>query len=178
MTMLLPRRGIGIAVYLNLYTGSVVPLAYALAATLIGMQPPRDWTAVFAAAAKAVAPPPPREPVPGVEAQHPLAAYAGVYEHPADGELRIEVDADGLRGDLVDGHAMTFRLAPLGDNEFALHFDQLPGRVALLGFRLVFDVDAGSGQAHTVVMHLHTEATRVFKLKPRRGGRQGSPGPA
>jgi CubicO group peptidase (beta-lactamase class C family) len=165
ITLLLPRKGIGIAVYLNLFTGSVVPLAYALAATLIGMQPPRDWSAFFAAAGKAIAPPTPREPEPGVEPQHPLPAYAGVYEHPADGELRINLNGVGLMGDLVDGHAMTFRLAPLGDNEFAVYFDQLPGRVSLMGFRLVFECNASTGQAHTAVMHLHTEATRVFKIK-------------
>ena len=165
MTLLLPRKGIGIAVYLNLFTGSVVPLAYALAATLIGLQPPRDWTAFFAAAGKAIAPPAPREPEPDVKPLRPLTAYAGVYEHPGDGELRIDAEGGGLSGDLVDGHAMTFRLAPLGDNEFALQFDQLPGRVALLGFRLLFECDASTGQAHTVVMHLHTEATRVFRIK-------------
>jgi CubicO group peptidase (beta-lactamase class C family) len=165
MTMLLPRKGIGIAVYLNLYTGTVVPLAYALAATLIGVQPPRDWSAVFAAAGKALAPPQPCEPAPDVMPQQPVRAYSGVYEHPADGELHIEADDQGLFGDVVDGHAMTFRLAPLGDNEFAIQFNQLPTRVAMLGLRMVFEIDADSGRAQTAVMHLHTEATRVFRLR-------------
>ena len=164
LTLLLPRRGIGIAVYLNMLAPGVTPLAYALAATLLGARP-RDWTAVFADAAKAIAPPPLREAAPGVQPQHPLQAYAGVYEHPADGALRIEHDGQGLSGNLVDGDAMTFRLAPLGDNEFAIQFAQLPSRIALLGLRMVFDFDAGSGSAHTAVMHLHTQATRVFKTQ-------------
>ena len=161
MTILLPRAGIGIAVYLNLYTNTVVPLAYALAATLLGQQPPRDWLAYFAAAGKAIAPPPSAPPVPGAEPAAPLPAYAGTYAHPADGELRIKLAPSGLLGELPDGHAMSFGLAALGGHDFAMDFDQLPTRVALLGCRLAFRLDGD--RAGSAVMHDASGVSRVFE---------------
>ena len=167
MTMLLPRAGIGIAVYLNLYTNTVVPLAYALAATLLGRQPPRDWLAYFAAAGKAIAPPPPAAALPGAEPAAPLQAYAGTYTHPADGEMHITLAPSGLVGDLPDGHAMSFGLAARGGHDFAMHFDQLPMRVARLGCSLAFRLD--TDRAVSAVMHDASGASRVFeRQRPHR----------
>jgi CubicO group peptidase (beta-lactamase class C family) len=160
-TMLLPRAGIGIAIYANLFTNSVVPLGYALASALLG-HAPRDWLAAYAAAGKAIAPRPPARPAAGVQARHPLARYAGAYSHPADGPLRIVAGRSGLSGDMPDGHTMRFRLAPLGGNTFAMQFEELPTRIAMAGCKLEFTFK--KGVADSAVMHIPVaSATRVFR---------------
>ncbi len=143
MTLLLPRAGIGIAVYANAWTGVVVPLAYALAATLLGL-PPRDWLAYFKTAGAAIAPTVPNAPEPEGPPSLPLDVYAGTYEHPADGELCIALDPNGLGGDLRDGHGMAFTLSPLGGHGFAMHFTQMPARLTMDGWRLDFECRNGS----------------------------------
>jgi CubicO group peptidase (beta-lactamase class C family) len=108
-TLLLPRAGIGVAVYLNQAWSPAVPTAYALAAALLDM-PPRDWLAYFQSFLPAGTP----EPLsPGSPAKSDLERCPGTYDHPADGPLVIERDADGLTATLELGYNMRFRLAPL-----------------------------------------------------------------
>jgi hypothetical protein len=160
MTLLLPKAGIGIAVYANALSNVVVPLAHALAATLLAL-PPRDWLAYYKAAAAAIAPPP--EPAPQAGAQPALegAAYAGAYSHPADGELLIQATGDGLAGHWPDGHLMAFELKPLGGHRFAVEFKQLPTRLTMLGFSLAFQLDGE--RAVSAVVHTPAGATRAFE---------------
>lgn len=164
MTVLLPKSGIGIAVYANAGTNVVVPLAHALAATLLGL-PPRDWTAYYKAASQAMAPPAEgasgSSTGAGVQPALDLAAYAGTYSHPADGELHIEHGAAGLSGHFADGHLMAFDLAPLGDDRFAMNFNQLPSRLVVLGFKLEFKRVAS--YLASAVVHVSPGVTRQFE---------------
>jgi CubicO group peptidase (beta-lactamase class C family) len=159
MTLLLPRAGIGIAVYANALTNVVVPLAHALAATLLAL-PPRDWLAYYKAAAAAITPPPAAAPQPGVQAALPLADYAGVYSHPADGPLQIQPAGETLAGHFPDGNLMDCDLKPLGGHRFALQFNQVPNSLTLLGFQLEFQLVGGAVAA--AVLHDAAGATRVF----------------
>ena len=107
MTLLLPRQGIGIAVYVNAAQGAVA-LAYGLAAALLGL-PARDWQAYF----DGLQPAPPKHGPAGAWAETlDLGAFAGDYHHPADGVLRIERDGLTLAGVRPDGYRMGFRLEP------------------------------------------------------------------
>jgi hypothetical protein len=107
MTLLLPRQGIGIAVYVNAAQGAVA-LAYGLAAALLGL-PARDWQAYF----DGLQPAPPKHGPAGAWAETlDLGAFAGDYRHPADGVLRIERDGLTLAGVRPDGYRMGFRLEP------------------------------------------------------------------
>jgi CubicO group peptidase (beta-lactamase class C family) len=160
MTVLLPKAGIGIAVYANAQSNVVLPLAHALAATLLGLAP-RDWLAYYKAAAAKLTPPqepaPPAGTKPGLDA----AAYAGTYTHPADGELVIEARTASLSGHWPDGQLMAFDLTPLGGHRFAVHFNQLPNRLSLLGFRLEFQ--AADGGVNAAVVHIAPGIKRVFQ---------------
>jgi hypothetical protein len=159
MTILLPRAGIGIAVYVNAWSGSTMPLAYAIAATLLGL-PPRDWLSYFRAAGHKIGLPPPDAPDKGATAALPLASYTGIFAHPADGDMRITADAAGLSGEIVDGYAMSFRLVSLGGNRFAMQFTERPTRLSMNGYRLDFDVT--DGHATSVAMHAPPDPARVF----------------
>lgn len=142
-TLLLPRAGIGVAVYCNVNgPGSIVlATAYAVAAALLGLKP-RDWLAYF----EAFVPPVQAAPVPAADAGSPVwDLYAGTYEHPGDGPLSVERTAEGLRGTLVKGNRMLFDLAPLGDHRFHMRWvdpvwRNAPGIGALV---LSFVVEAG-----------------------------------
>ncbi len=118
MTLLLPRQGIGIAVYVNATQGAVA-LAYALAAALLGL-PARDWQAYF----DGLQPAPPKHGRAGAWAKAlVLGAFAGDYHHAADGVLRIERDGDSLSGVRPDGYRMGFRLEPAAqENHFIVRF--------------------------------------------------------
>ena len=165
MTLLLPRAGIGIAVYANAWTGAVVPLAYALAASLLGL-PARDWVAYFQAAGAATATAVATPPGPGLVPALPLQAYAGVYAHPADGELCIVAGASGLSGYLRDGHAMDFTLTSCGDDGFAVQFTHMPARLAMPGWRL--DFQCRGGRVESASMHAPPDPRRDFVLcQPR-----------
>jgi CubicO group peptidase (beta-lactamase class C family) len=156
MTLLLPRAGIGIAVYANSLTNVVVPLAHALAATLLAL-PPRDWLAYYKAAAAAITPPPDA----GVQPALGLAAYAGTYIHPADGPLVVRHTGDGLAGHFPDGALMAFDLKPLGGHRFAVAFKEVPTRLTLLGFKLEFQ--PGGDAASAAVLHNPAGVTREFQ---------------
>jgi CubicO group peptidase (beta-lactamase class C family) len=160
MTMLLPRSGIGIAVYANAFSGVTVPLVYALAATLLGM-PPRDWLAYFKAAGQALAPAAIAPADSETQAARALADYTGTFVNPADGPLRIELDGTGLLGDMPDGDRVHFRLTALGEHQFSVTFTELPTRLVMLGFKLEFEIL--DGQISAAVMQDSGGVKRVFK---------------
>lgn len=159
LTLLLPQQRIGIAVYANAQTHVVVPLAYALAAALLGLKP-RDWLATYKAAAVAMTPSGERDAGAGAAPELQASAYAGVYAHPADGALVVETHGEGLRGHWPDGHWMAFDLASLGGHRFAVNFSELPTRVSTRGFKLEF-VLAGDGVGEAV-LHIAPGVRRVF----------------
>jgi CubicO group peptidase (beta-lactamase class C family) len=124
MTLLLPQSDIGVAVYCNSNGGdpSSLPLAYAIAAMLLGL-PPRDWVAYF----QGFMPAPlatPTEPVEAAPVPSDLSIYEGSYNHPADGPLEIWREGDGLVGRLRDGYRMTFKLTHSGEHRFTAAFTQ------------------------------------------------------
>jgi hypothetical protein len=167
MTLLLPRAGIGIAVYANAWSHVTVPLAYALAATLLGL-PPRDWLAYFKAAGAALAPPTPIASTPEARPAMALEAFAGTYVHPADGELLITAGdtagPSGLAGKLRDGHGMAFTLKSRGDSSFEMHFTEMPARMTMIGWRLDFEFAGGRPQAAR--MHAPPGPGRNFTWHP------------
>jgi CubicO group peptidase (beta-lactamase class C family) len=120
-TLLLPKSGIGVAVYANSIGGGpgALATAFAVAAHLLGMAP-RDWLAYFQSL---------RPGAPAAAVQAPvslsaddLAVYAGSYEHPADGPLDVLLTEGRLTAVLRKGYRLHFDLLPLGEHRFAMRF--------------------------------------------------------
>lgn len=134
MTLLLPRSGIGIAVYCNAAGGrpAALALAHALAATLLGL-PPRDWLAFFEAYAAATANAAEGQPAAPIAAplMADLEACAGSYFHPGDGVLDIHVEGGKLAGHLRDAHRWQFTLRPVDEHRFAIEFADPAWRAAV-----------------------------------------------
>ncbi|MFA6442736.1 MAG: serine hydrolase domain-containing protein [Sterolibacterium sp.] len=149
MTLLLPKAGIGIAVYCNLATGNTVSTAYALAATLLGLGP-RDWDAYFAAMAPAPEAPTSTERSPALSDPGP---YLGIYRHPADGPLVIERSGNNLQGNLTNGYRMAFTLVPEDEHRFEFRFSQHEWQASAsrLKIGLVFTVIGGLAEKVEVV---------------------------
>ena len=117
MTLLLPRSRLGIAVYCNATGGHAPPLAYAIAAQLLGLAP-RDWKAALTL---------PAAPGPVADADVamlPADAYAGYYAHPADGPLLVQTlpGGAGLAVEVLHGYRLGFTATPTTGHRFAVHF--------------------------------------------------------
>jgi CubicO group peptidase (beta-lactamase class C family) len=129
MTVLLPRSGIGIAVYCNVASGrpAAVALSHALAATLLGL-PPRDWLGFFESfrSTDSVPPAPPTTP-----STAELSACVGSYVNPGDGVLDIRLDGQRLAGHLRDANRWQFTLGPLGGQRFGIEFADPAWRAAV-----------------------------------------------
>jgi CubicO group peptidase (beta-lactamase class C family) len=141
MTLLFPRDGIGIACYCNSSGRGTIALPYALAACLLGLKP-RDWKAYFEAAMPASAP---AATVPATSSSTDPGIHAGCYAHPADGELLIEHDGNGLKGNFLHGYRMAFSAAPAGDRRFVIHFDSPEWRSLTAADKPLLVFDAGGG---------------------------------
>ncbi len=133
MTLLLPRDGIGIAVYCNSSGRGTVPLPYALAACLLGLKV-RDWKAYFEAAVPAAAAAPAAPPLAMAAAMAAppvalptdatsLARYAGRYEHPADGAVDIAVHGGELKGEFLLGYRTAFTAKRVAPHQFEMAFE-------------------------------------------------------
>jgi hypothetical protein len=144
MTLLFPRDGIGIACYCNSSGRGTVPLPYALAACLLGLKP-RDWKACFEAAMPVGAPAAAAVAASGTTTDSGI--HAGRYSHPADGELLIERDGSGLKGNFLRGYRMAFTAAPAGDRRFVIQFQSPEWRSLTAAEKplLVFGADDGPG---------------------------------
>lgn len=116
MTLLLPRSGIGIAVYCNATSDAAIVTAYAMAATLLGL-PARDWKAYF----ETFRPAPPKNSLQKIKLDD-LSPYVGTYLHAADGPLVIESDGVTLKGSLKNGYRMNFTLVPEESGRFSICF--------------------------------------------------------
>jgi CubicO group peptidase (beta-lactamase class C family) len=116
MTLLLPRDGIGVAVYGNLNApGSAyatLSTAYAVAATLLGLKP-RDWVAYF----RNCLPKLPAPSVPVAPAEAP-SFYAGTYLHPGDGALDVRDEGGALVCNLRDGYRFKCDLIAVGEHAY------------------------------------------------------------
>jgi hypothetical protein len=120
MTMLLPKDGIGIAVYCNCNGGGpgALSLTHALATTLVG-QTPRDWLPYFQAHVVI----PPATSSPDASALTPdLTLYEGKYEHPADGVLEVWIEGSQLMGRMKDAYRLEFTLQAAGEHVFSITF--------------------------------------------------------
>ena len=144
MTLLLPDAGIGVAVYANINgrAPGAQALAYALAATLLGLKP-RDWLAYF----DAFTPPPPAPAASPDTAAHPadLALYAGCYEHPADGAFDVRIEGERLLCNVRDAYRMEAVLLPFGEHRFrmALIAPEWKGGPGAESLTVSFSVEAG-----------------------------------
>jgi CubicO group peptidase (beta-lactamase class C family) len=152
MTLLLPRSGIGVAVYCNANGGgpAALSLAHAIAGTLLGLKP-RDWFEYFKALS---APPaaglsPPQAGVAAaaeaVAAPLDLSLYPGTYRHPADGPLIVINQAGRLIGRIADAYRLSFALKPAGEHAFQLEFLEPEWQGAAVGEQPIvkFKVEAG-----------------------------------
>jgi CubicO group peptidase (beta-lactamase class C family) len=115
---LFPHENLGIVVLVNL--GGAVPMIVTNYASdvLLGLEP-LDWNKKAQDLMKAAAAVTPREQrVEGTKPAHKLEEYAGEYNHPAYGRLKVEVAADKLEASihgqsspLEHWHYETFRIA-------------------------------------------------------------------
>jgi CubicO group peptidase (beta-lactamase class C family) len=143
-TLLLPDRGIGIAVYGNGIGGGpgTLALAFAIAGQLLGLAP-RDWFDWF----ESLRPKPPlADPVTATAiSETDLALYRGTYEHPADGPLDIVLKGGKLVGVLRHAYRLGFDLTPVGEHRFvmALSAPEWRGVAAGERFAMSFAVDGG-----------------------------------
>jgi CubicO group peptidase (beta-lactamase class C family) len=152
----IPDRRAGIVVLTNLSGDNPVPtvIERAVYDRLLGLEPV-PWFDRFAARTAgrrtAAQPPPPQPethgppPAPG----RPVIAYAGVFRHPAYGDMAIEPGANGraLSGRL---HKLAFALRPLGGDLFVVPDTVWPLRE---GLRVRFETD-GPGEVVRLVTPL------------------------
>jgi CubicO group peptidase (beta-lactamase class C family) len=103
---LLPKDGIGVVLLNNLEDTSLNgPLAYNILDRLLGLEPVdwmqrvRDDAARAVAAAEKAKPDRDKDRKLGTAPSHPLADYAGIYEHPAYGTITVGLDGDALKAD-------------------------------------------------------------------------------
>jgi CubicO group peptidase (beta-lactamase class C family) len=154
MTLLLPKAGIGVAVYGNCNGGGpgTLALAYAIAATLLGLKP-RDWLAYFKGCMPAA--PPAKAPAAAAEASaavplpQDLSIYAGCYVHPGDGPMDIALEGSGLVACLRDGYRLRLGLVPLGGDTFRIVFLGTEWAGAMAGEVMTLKFTVADGQAAT-----------------------------
>jgi CubicO group peptidase (beta-lactamase class C family) len=145
MTLMLPKAGIGIASYCNSSGRGTVGLPYALAACLLGLKP-RDWKAYFEAAIAAATPPPvASDATPELTLE--LSRYAGVYSHPADGEIVIEPAGGSLAGDMKRAYRRSFTAVPVGGHRFEMRYDHPEWRGLLAGDKTYLEFGVEDGRA-------------------------------
>ncbi|HZT41525.1 MAG TPA: serine hydrolase [Chthonomonadaceae bacterium] len=144
----MPQDRIGMVLLSNMY-GSSLPAALALSLydRLLGLEP-IPWSARFkemeakgkaaeeAAKAQGLTP---RKP--GTQPAHPLAAYAGEYEHPAYGTVTITPDGDALT---ISHHGFTSPLRHFHYEVFETPPDKL-NRLERLKFQFHTDLDGEVG---------------------------------
>lgn len=127
-TSLMPGKGVGVAVYLNIAANVHSAIAYLIHETIL-TGAPRNWGAVAQTHQRRVAEeltammaryvPAER----GAPASLPLAAFEGVYTHPAAGEIEIvRDDGDGLLMKQLDGRLWDFALRHYGGDVFEATF--------------------------------------------------------
>jgi CubicO group peptidase (beta-lactamase class C family) len=159
---MVPAAGLGIVLLCNLHqTEMNLALSNSLLDLLLGL-PGRDWNAVhqkamLRSAAEIAA----RERLrlagrqPGTHPSRPLADYAGAYEHPAYGRVRVRLENDRLVWSWHDFHAA---LEHFQDDTFTLP-------IATLGpTEVIFSLEGGAVAAMKVTGPLKVE---FRKLKTR-----------
>jgi CubicO group peptidase (beta-lactamase class C family) len=164
-TLLLPKAGIGVAVYANSIGGGpgALAAAFAVAATLLGL-PPRDWLAYF----QSLRPPAPPQAPPALVplGADDLAAYAGRYEHPADGPLDVRVSEGRLKAVLRKAYRMDFDLLPLGEHRFAMQFSTPEWRGVAANERLEVGFTVEEGRATRADMPGHFHGRPFLRVDP------------
>lgn len=138
---MMPGEGIGVVALTNMSGGNPVPaiVSYAIYDRLLGL-PPVDWAARFPSAAerRAARRPTTAAPTAATSPDRPLSDYAGNYDHPAYGRIRIDrADRTGLAGRM---HGLTFRLYHAGGDNWRLDETRWPLREGLV-FRFVAGED-------------------------------------
>ncbi len=158
LTLLLPRSGLGIAVYTNCgKSAAAAAVAFGIAGLLLSL-PAREWAGEFAALR-----PPPASAAARAPAELALGAYVGRYDHPGDGPLQIEPgDGPELRGRLQHGYRLSFRMQPLGGHRFALLFDAPEWQAASEGFEPTLEFEIQAGRVVAAALGL-SFAGRVFQ---------------
>ena len=160
---LLPEERIGIGVCGNRASGLPIALVWQLLDRLLGAEP-KDWTGVVqeqmekmrAAVREQQAP---KQVVEGTRPAHPLADYAGRYEHPGYGALEVTADGDALA---VSLGAIRFRTAHRHYETWDLVFEDL-GEIR---FELGFQTD-GSGDVSAAAVNFEPSVAAIrFRRAP------------
>ena len=118
---MLPDDGIGVAVMLSAAVSRHQVIAYTIVETLL-TGTSRDWTAVARESVAAQADDVRRLSdaafAPESGPPLPLGAYAGIYSHPACGDVRVEQNDGGLDMLVMDGRIWDMSLRPVGGHVF------------------------------------------------------------
>ncbi len=129
LVLLAPAQRLGVAVLTN-QNASVVPaaIAYAILDRVAGL-PERDWNAYLGAERAKMLTVVEQggdfaaERVPNTKPSHALEAYAGEFEHPAYGTMRIASDGEGL--------TLTYHVWPEPQRLEYFHYDTFVLRATL-----------------------------------------------
>lgn len=140
-----PRRGIGVAIYLNKNCAAAIELKLLLMQRLLGLAP-RDWRAVVSdrslPSTHVSEPRVERDPHPGTRPVFDLEVYAGRYFHPGSGFATVSARHDALVLQLDAGRIYDAELRPLGGHGF-LFVSRHPGNRGSMRVRVEFIVDGG-----------------------------------
>lgn len=138
---LLPDEGMAVAVSCNaLDTNMPFAIAFHVLDVLLNEQP-KAWSENLLAAQQQAPEPPRPSVVPGTRPAHPLADYAGTYQHPGYGIVEVSVRGRGLRvllGELEltsryrHFETWTVRYAPLDESWPLTFLTDADGRVSAL----------------------------------------------
>ncbi len=162
-----PQDRLGFVVLTNL-NGTPLPelLVRAAADRVLGLEP-KDWAADAAKrmklqedAGKAAEAKGATRRVPNTKPAHPLADYAGVYENPGYGELRVDAKAGAL--------AMTFNgiATPLEHWHYETFSGGKSDDPTFQDFKLTFRADANGRVAAVEGLFEPTLPEEVFRKKP------------
>lgn len=120
MTVLIPERNIGVAVYMNSIGSAFIPIAQALTAQLLKL-PERDWTEWYDQYAYLCS----NSPAVVQTPNRALEEYIGEYQHPADGVVKVFLSREGLETKFESAYKFDFRLSPIGDDIFQMDSDHV-----------------------------------------------------
>lgn len=162
---MLPRDGIGVVLLNNLEDAALNgPLAYNIFDRLLGLEPVkwmqrvRDDAARSAADAAQAKLEKDKDRKPGTSPSHPLADFAGLYEHPAYGTVEVSITDGGLRASY---HQRTFVLEHFHHDVFRMRSDWMG-----VEYRVAFSLDDKGDIAALEIPFEPSVKDIVFVRKP------------
>jgi hypothetical protein len=154
---LFPRTNTGLVVLINASSPAINVLALSVSDIALGLSP-IDWTQRAQREMKEIEQHEPQEKrIEGAGPAHKLEEYAGEYDHPAYGVLKVETAAEKLRGSF---HGFTFTLEPW-------HFETfLVADGPLQGEKLTFQTNAQGEVGSVSVPFEPAVKDIVFERRP------------